>query len=181
MERTVRTYCNQADRPSARDLEAKPDHNQAMSATVIILLALAVVLLVAEAHVPSGALGVLGIGALVAAGIVYHDEGHDLPIVAIVVGALVLGGFVVLASRKVAATYRTQPVRTGYEELPGTLAEARTQLDPEGQVFAHGSIWHARLSDPAARALPGDRVRVESLDGLTLVVSAVPSEQGARG
>jgi membrane-bound ClpP family serine protease len=117
----------------------------------------------------------------VAAGIVYHDEGHDLPILAIVVGALVLGGFFMFASRKVLSTYRTQPVRTGYEGLAGTLAEARTQLDPEGQVFADGSIWRARLVDRGARVAPGDRVRIESVDGLTLVVSAVPSEQGARG
>jgi membrane-bound serine protease (ClpP class) len=151
-----------------------------MGAVVIVLLALAVALLVAEAHVPSGALGVLGVGSLVAAGIVYRDEGHDLPIVAIVVGALLIGGFFLLASRKVLATYRTQPVRTGYEGLAGTIAEARTQLDPEGQVFADGSIWHARLID-GTRAAPGDRVRVESVDGLTLVVKAVPSEQGARG
>jgi membrane-bound serine protease (ClpP class) len=151
-----------------------------MTAEIVLLLVLAVVLFIVEAHVPSGVLGILGIGALVAAGLIYRNEGHGLPVVVIVAVALVLGALVILAARKALAAYRNEPVRTGYEEMRGKIAEVRSTLDPEGQVFVHGSVWHARLGDARGRATPGDRVRVESIDGLTLVVVPVTgTEEGA--
>jgi membrane-bound serine protease (ClpP class) len=151
-----------------------------MTAEIVLLLVTALVLFVVEAHVPSGVIGILGVGALVAAGLLYRDEGHSLPIVVIVAVALVLGALVILAARKVLAAYRDEPVRTGYEEMVGKLAEVRSTLDPEGQVFVHGAVWHARLGAARGRATPGDRVRVESVDGLTLVVVPVTgTEEGA--
>jgi len=151
-----------------------------MTAEIVLLLVLALVLFVVEAHVPSGVIGILGVGALVAAGVIYREEGHSLPIVVIVAVALVLGALVVLAARKALAAYRNEPVRTGYEEMEGKIAEVRSTLDPEGQVFVHGAVWHARLSDAGGRATPGDRVRVESVDGLTLmVVPVTETEEGA--
>ena len=89
--------------------------------------------------------------------------------------------FVLLAARKVLAAYRTEPVRTGYEELAGATAEVRSPLDPEGQVFVQGSVWHARLANGEAPVPVGGRVRVESVDGLTLVVRPeAATEEGAR-
>jgi membrane-bound ClpP family serine protease len=151
-----------------------------MTEAIIGLLVVALILFVAEAHVASGVLGVLGIAALVGAGVIYRDQGHSLPIAVIVGVALVLGALVVFAGRKVLAAHRNQDVRTGAEELAGKLATVRAPLDPEGQVFTQGSIWGARLLDPASRASVGDRVRVESVDGLTLVVRPEPQdEEGA--
>ncbi len=152
-----------------------------MSIGVILLLALAVALLVAEVHLPSGVLGALGIAAFITAGILYREEGHDLPIVAIVLIAAVLAAFIWFASRKVLAAYRSQPVRTGYEELNGADAEVRSPLDPEGQVFVQGSIWKARIVPGESSAPVGGRVRIESVDGLTLIVRAAPEpQQGAQ-
>ena len=137
-------------------------------------------LFIAEAHVPSGVLGILGVGALVAAGLIYRDEGHTVPVVVIVAVALVLGALVILAGRKALAAYRNEPVQTGYEEMKGKIAEVRSTLDPEGRVFVHGAIWHARLRDGEGRATQGDRVRVESVEGLTLVVVPLTgTEEGA--
>lgn len=141
-----------------------------MTTTIVLLVALALALFIAEAHIPAGILGILGIAALIAAGLIYRDEGHSLPVVVIVVVALVLGVLVVLAGRKALAAHRNEPVRTGYEELAGATAEVRSDLDPEGQVFVQGAIWHARLRDNEGRVPVGDRVTVESVDGLTLVV-----------
>lgn len=153
-----------------------------MSVVVVLLLALAVALLIAEAHLPSGVLGALGIASLVLAGILYREEGHDLPVVAIVVVALALGAFVWFASHKVLASYRSQPVRTGYEELKGATAEVRSPIDPEGQVFVQGSVWRARLAPGAAPAPVGGRVTIESVDGLTLIVRlAGGTEKGVDG
>lgn len=151
-----------------------------MSATIVLLLALALVLFIAEAHVSSGLLGVLGIGALIGAGLVYRHEGHHLPVLIIVAVAIVLGVLVLLAARKVLHAYRNEPVRTGYEEMVGASAEVRSPLDPEGQVFIAGAIWHARQTGDGDRVPVGGRVRVEKVDGLTLIVRpAVESEEGA--
>lgn len=151
-----------------------------MTAAIVLLLALALALFVAEAHVPSGILGILGIAALVGAGLIYRDEGHSLPVVVIVAVALLLGVLVLLAGRKALAAQRNEPVRTGYEEMRGAIAEVRSTLDPEGKVFVQGAIWHARLRDGEGRASLGDRVRVESVEGLTLVVVPLTEpEEGA--
>ena len=153
-----------------------------MSFAVIVLLALAVALLIAEAHLPSGVLGALGIAAFVVAGILYREEGHDVPIAVIIIVAVALGAFVWFASHKVLGSYRSQPVRTGYEELNGASAEVRSPIDPEGQVFVQGSIWRARLAEGEAPVPVGGRVTIESVDGLTLIVRpAAGAEQGARG
>jgi membrane-bound serine protease (ClpP class) len=152
-----------------------------VSVAIVLLLALAIALFVAEAHVPSGILGAAGIAAFVVAGLLYRDEGHSVPIAAIVVVALVLGGFVLFAARKVQAAYRTEPVRTGYEELAGATAEVRSPLDPEGQVFVQGTLWRARLVNGEGSVSVGGRVRIESVDGLTLMVrSETAIEEGAR-
>jgi membrane-bound serine protease (ClpP class) len=151
-----------------------------VTATIVLLLGLALLLFIAEAHVSSGILGALGVAALVGAGLVYRHEGHSLPVVVIVAVAVLLGVLVLLAGRKALAAYRNEPVRTGYEELPGEIAEARSFLDPDGKVFLQGAIWRARLGDGEARVAMGDRVRVESVDGLTLVVRpATETEQEA--
>src|SRR5258708_39720641 len=101
------------------------DHDVPMTATIVLLLVLALALFVAEAHVSSGILGALGIAALVGAGLVYRDQGHSLPIVVIVAVALLLGALGLLPGRKALAAHRTDPVRTGYEEMPGTVRRGR--------------------------------------------------------
>ena len=94
---------------------------------------------------------------------------------------MLLGVLVLLAARKVLHAYRNEPVRTGYEEMAGATAEVRSPLDPEGQVFVQGAIWHARLRGGEGQVPVGGRVRVESVDGLTLLVRPeTETEEGAR-
>ena len=74
-------------------------------------------LFIAEAHAPTTIAGLLGVAALVGAGFAWRDAGHDLPVAAIMVGGVILAGFVVFASRKAMAAQRDEPVRTGSEGL----------------------------------------------------------------
>ena len=69
---------------------------------------------------------------------------------------------------------RREPVWTGEEELPGAEGDVRVAIDPVGQVFVHGALWRAEPADGLdAEPIPtGARVRVESVDGLTLKVRA---------
>jgi membrane-bound serine protease (ClpP class) len=64
---------------------------------------------------------------------------------------------------------------TGAEALVGAIAVAATPCEPEGQVRLAGELWGAVCAEGAR---PGDRVVVERVDGLTLVVSRVHSARG---
>lgn len=157
-----------------------------MDAYVVIAL-IGIGLLLAELLLPTGGLlAVLGVLGLVAGGVVAIDSESDA-------SGYIGGGLITLGvlsavsfyfvSRKVVAAHRDQPVRTGTEELIGSRAEARSALDPAGQVWAQGTIWHARLAAGAAPARAGDKVMIEAVEGLTLVVrpDAAPAEQSREG
>ena len=149
-----------------------------MEALAIVLLVLALIFFIAEAHAPTTVLGLLGVAALVGAEIAWRNAGHDVPVVAIILSGLILAGFVVFASRKAIAAHRDQPVRTGHEELVGAVAEVRESLDPEGQVFIQGALWRARIAGGDS-VQPGNRVRVKAVDGLTLEVEPVADQDAA--
>jgi membrane-bound serine protease (ClpP class) len=151
---------------------------------VVALLGIA--LLIAELLLPTGGvLAALGAAGLVLAGVLaLESDAGSRDVIGpalIAVGVLSLASFYFIA-RKVIAAHRDEPVRTGSEELVGAAAEARTALDPDGQVWIEGALWGARLAAGSPPARAGDRVRVEAVEGLTLVVRpepAVPSEAPA--
>jgi membrane-bound serine protease (ClpP class) len=149
-----------------------------MEALAIALLALALVLFIGEAHAPTTVLGLLGVAALVGAEVAWRDAGHDVPVVAIILSGVILAGFVVFASRKAIAAHRDEPVRTGSEELVGSVGEVRAPLDPDGQIFIAGALWRARTTGEAEIGL-GTRVRVKAVDGLTLEVEPVADQDPA--
>ena len=60
----------------------------------------------------------------------------------------------------------------GVETLIGAHATVVTSCRPLGQVRVQGELWGARCDDGADT---GDEVAVESVDGLTLVVSRADS------
>lgn len=146
------------------------------------LMVLAALLIVAEAHTMSG--GVLGLLALIslAAGslILYDEHGVGYAVTALVVTLAIAVPAAYFIARKVIRAQREEPVRTGWEELIGNEVEVREPLDPEGQVWAGGALWRARLADGGGRVPLGGRVRIESVDGLTLVVQPVVPEAHTR-
>ena len=150
-----------------------------VTAAGILLLVLGVGLIVAEAHLPtSGILGGVGVVSLAVSGLLLFDtdsEGFGIsPPLAIGVG-LGLGAILAVAVKKVVDA-RRGPVWTGEEELPGEEGEVRVAVDPIGQVFLHGALWRAEAAD-GAPIPPGVRVRVESVDGLTLKVRALTATE----
>jgi membrane-bound serine protease (ClpP class) len=158
-----------------------------MEAFVVIAL-IGLGLLLAELLLPTGGiLAFLGIAGLTGAGIV--ALGSDSSAADYIGGALIALGVVsaiafYFITRKVLAAHRDPHVRTGTEEMVGASAEARTSIDPDGRVWLGGTIWSARLATGSAPVRLGDRVRVEAVDGLTLVVrpepqTSVQSKEGA--
>jgi membrane-bound serine protease (ClpP class) len=156
-----------------------------MDVAVIVAL-IGIALLVGELLLSTGGvLAALGALGLIAGGILALDS--DSSAADYVGPALIALGVISLVAfyfitRKVIEAHEVPP-RTGAEELVGALAEARGALDPEGQVWIEGALWNARVAGGAGRVDLGDRVRVEAVEGLTLVVSAAPpagqAEQGA--
>jgi membrane-bound serine protease (ClpP class) len=136
----------------------------------VALLLLGLGLMVAEAFAPG--FGVLGIGGLVAfvVGSVYLFEPGvpDLAIAwpLIAVAALSSGAFFIFAVGA-ALKVRRRAVVSGAEEMIGMPAEVVDWAQSGGRVRCRGELWNARANRPLR---PGVRVRVRSLDGLTLTV-----------
>lgn len=156
-----------------------------VTAAGVLLLAAGVALIIAEAHLAAhGALGAAGVVAMVLAGLLLYDtdsEAFEASAPAVIAAGLLLGGFLAFAVER-AVRARRGPVRTGWEELVGATGEVRQPLDPVGQVFVEGALWRARVAgvgEPQPLGL-GVRVRVESVDGLTLEVRPLEQE-GAPG
>jgi membrane-bound serine protease (ClpP class) len=156
------------------------------AAAVVALIGIA--LLVGELLLSTGGvLAALGAAGLIAAGVLAleSDSGAADYVgpALIALGVLALIAFYFI-TRKVIAAHRDQPVRTGTEELVGAIAEARSAIDPEGQAWAGGTIWAARLAAGERSVRLGDRVRIDAVEGLTLVVRRDPApidrvEEGA--
>lgn len=159
-----------------------------VTATGVVLLVAGFALIVAEAHLPThGILGVAGVVSLIASGLLLYDtssSAFDISPAVVIAVAVVLGGAMAFVVQR-AVRARRLPKQTGSEGLVGTVGEVRQRLDPVGQVYLRGALWRAELgaANGNGRALgPGSRVRVESVDGLTLKVlplEANESESGA--
>ena len=147
----------------------------------IALLFVGVGLIIAEAHVAgSGVLGAVGVIAIVLAGLLLYDtntEALDVSAPVVIVAGVAMGGFLTVAAKKVVEA-RRRPVRTGWEELTGAIGDVRQPLDPVGQVFVEGALWRAEAGSGDGPIQPGVRVRVESVDGLTLRVRPLTEEEG---
>jgi membrane-bound serine protease (ClpP class) len=143
--------------------------------TYLVVALIGIGLLLAELLLPTGGfLAFLGAVGLVIGGILAEtaDSGSTLSDIAgpalITLGVLSVATFY-FVGRKVVRAQREEPTRGG-SDLIGLSAEARTALDPGGQVFVEGALWSARLLGDGAALRPGDRVTVEAIDGLTLLV-----------
>lgn len=152
-----------------------------MDAAVIVAL-IGMALLVAELLLSTGGvLAALGALGLIAGGVLALESDSGAADVVgpalIALGVLSLVAFY-FVTKKVIAAHREEPVRTGSEELIGAIAEVRSTLDPEGQVWAGGTIWAARLANGQGAVRLGDRVRIDAVDGLTLVVRPEPPATG---
>jgi membrane-bound serine protease (ClpP class) len=140
----------------------------------LLLILFGIVLLIAEIKIVSH--GVLTIGGTIAIvlGSMMLVNTPELPLavswkVIVPVVAATAGIFVFAISAGIRAQLR--PPATGSEGLIGQVGQARTPIDPEGQVFVRGEIWRAVAED--GRIGEGDRVQIVGVDGLTLHVRRV--------
>ncbi len=133
------------------------------------LVLLGVTLLVLDLHFPTH--GALTLSGLVAMGVGFITLFHNAPspyhtsVPLVVTFTVVIAGSWAFAISKAVASRRL-PVSVGPEEIVGMEGVVREG----GLVFVHGELWRVRSPDPLS---PGQRVRVDGLDGLTLRVHRV--------
>jgi membrane-bound serine protease (ClpP class) len=85
--------------------------------------------------------------------------------IAVLLLALVFEAAEVVVWRRLLSRHR---VATGAEAMAGEVAVVVEPCDPAGTVRVRGEIWRARCD---AGASAGERVRIHSVDGLTLAVA----------
>lgn len=136
----------------------------------LALILLGVMLIVAEAFVPSfGTLGLGGIAAFVFGSIILLDS--DIPGMAI--ARALIGGVALTASTLLLAMgyllmrIRRKPAVSGIESMLGTVAEALEDFDKTGTVFINGERWNARS---AATVKKGEKLQITAVDHLVLEV-----------
>ncbi len=141
------------------------------------LIILGVILLVAEAFLPSfGILGFGGVVAFVIGSVMLIDtEVPGFGVSPYFMGAVALlaGGATLLIATKM-YRLRHQPARTGSDEMVGSPGKVLDWSGDRGEIRVQGEIWQARAQAPLE---PGRAVRVTAMEGMTLVVE--PQSEGS--
>lgn len=136
-------------------------------------LALALVLAAIEAASVDFVFSMLAGGAL--AGAVASALGAPFPIQ--VVTAVVVAAALLLTVRPVAKRYFSVPEGHGGigagAQVGRQAVVLETVTEHDGRVKLGGETWSARTPSGAAPCLPGQEVRVVSLEGATAIVSNV--------
>lgn len=146
--------------------------------TGVALLALAVVLFLAELKAPTGGALALGGAVVLALGALFLVP-PEYPFWAvsrrvIVVLALFSGAFFGFVARAALKAQARLPVH----RLEGARAVALEELQPEGLVRLDGEIWRAR--SVGERISKGAKVEVVGRDGLVLLVATESEVAGRR-
>ncbi len=137
-----------------------------------ILLAVALLLVVAEFFTPThgsvavGGLVILAVGLILLA----QGTGSAVPVALIVALGVALAAFAALVVFEIVMA-RHRPVTTGASGLENEIGVVREPLIPAGTVFVHGERWRAIAADGATLPV-GTSVRILAVHELTLVVQA---------
>lgn len=137
--------------------------------TGFLFIGLAFVLFVADIKAPThGLLTVGGIISFIFGSLILFQSPFARVSTTLVVGVgLGSGGFFAFAVAK-AVQARMRRAVTGWEALMGSVAVARTDLDPTGSVFLRGEWWNAIAEGEEVRK--GEQVEVIGMDGFQLRV-----------
>jgi membrane-bound serine protease (ClpP class) len=132
---------------------------------------MAVVFFVVDVHAAGlGIWSVAGVVTLVGGSLLlFAGASEALQLELWVVAAALFGTLVFFISVMTAALrVRLRRPITGQEGIIGQIAEARTDIAPEGTVFTGGTLWRARTMETGIAA--GSKVEVKATEGLVLLV-----------
>jgi membrane-bound serine protease (ClpP class) len=136
----------------------------------LMLIILAIALFIAEAFITShGVLGVGGTIAMLMGSVMLIDS--PAPVLqiswAVIIPVVTMSAILFIITVTVAVRVHREKTDTGQEGLIGKQAEARSDLNPTGQVFVRGENWNARSNELVHK---GEKVAIVGIDGLTLIV-----------
>ena len=142
----------------------------------VLLIVLGVVFLLVDLHTAGlGIWTVGGIAGLVAGGLLLFS-GASLRVDAWTIAAAVIGTLIFFISVMTAALrVRLRRPITGEEGLIGSVAEAKTDIAPEGTVVTKGMLWRARTMETGIAA--GEKVQVKATEGLVLLVEPLHEQE----
>lgn len=146
----------------------------------VLLVVLGVVFFVVDVHTAGlGAFTVGGVAALVTGALMlFAGAAPALRIDLWVIGAAVAGTLIFFISVMTAALrVRLRRPIMGQEGIIGQIAEARTDIAPEGTVFTNGTLWRARTMETGIAA--GSKVEVKATEGLVLLVEPLHEHPSA--
>ena len=148
----------------------------------VALIALAIVFFLVDLQ--TAGLGIWTIGgsaALVAGGMLLFagaDPGLRLSGWAIATAVVVTLVFFMSVMTAALRVRLRRPI-TGEEAIVGQVAEAKTDIAPEGTVLTKGTLWRARTMETGIAA--GSRVKVMATEGLVLLVEPLHDGEDDRG
>jgi membrane-bound serine protease (ClpP class) len=137
----------------------------------VALVAAAVVFFIVDLQTAGlGAWTIGGSAALVVgAMLLFSGAGPELSLSPVAVGiSLALTLIFFFSVMTAALRVRLRRPITGEEALVGAVAEAQTDIAPEGTVLTKGTLWRARTMETGIAA--GSKVQVKATEGLVLLV-----------
>lgn len=141
-----------------------------INAAGFAFIVLAVLLFIADVYAPSH--GVLSVGGVLSLffGLMMLFRTPAGPMISpwiLALVTLITGGFFIFV---VALGLRAlkKPYIAGRDAVIGHMGEARTHLDPKGQIFVNGALWTA-ISE-SGKIDKGEKVDVIAMEGLKLTV-----------
>jgi membrane-bound serine protease (ClpP class) len=142
----------------------------------LIFIGISFILFILDIKAPThGALTAVGTGSFIAGSLILFNSASvpafaNVSVPLVVVMGLLLGAsffaVVMIAVRAMKA-----PIITGKESMTGKEGYAVTRIDPVGIAQVAGERWSARLAKGAKAIAVEDRVVVEEVLGLKLIVS----------
>lgn len=142
-----------------------------VNAAGLLLIALAVIMFIADLKIPGhGVLTVGGGVSFIFGAILLTSRQAPFLRISLQLILAVAAGLAAFFLFAVGAGIRAQRavVRSGSEGMIGAVGVARTVLDPEGMVYVRGEMWTARAE--GGRIADGTRVEVVGVEGLTMRV-----------
>ena len=144
----------------------------------LIFMGIAFVLFILDIKAPThGALTAAGTGSFIAGGLILFNSASVPSFanasVGLIVGIGLFLGITFFGVVLLAVHALQTPVYTGKESMIGREGYALTAVDPGGIVQVGGEQWSARLAKGAKPIAVNDRVVVEEVQGLKLVIRKV--------
>ena len=123
-----------------------------------------------------GLLSVAGIVSLFLGSLMLFKEGSGqrISLHVLLPTLLVVSGFFVVIAGLVFKAQTSRP-KTGGMGLIGETGIVKKDISPEGKVFVHGELWHARSVEPITE---GAGIRVTGVSGLVLEVEKTEPPAG---